>query len=182
MQMGFGPGRSHLCTYLLCMTLKKKKVFSQSRAYTSFPRCFSSTVCGLPSASQPRWVSHGSLWKRNAEPPPQIVSFSHLHRVVWYNQIHSEWAWGECVQRQPFINWLLLKKKKSFGASLVGIPFAQPVQEASGVTQRRRASLELLQKSKCKTNHTYPCYRLHASPKNPPPHTEKLQNASLRNQ
>lgn len=112
MQMGFGPGWSRLCTYLLCMTLKKKKVFSQSRAYTSFPRCFSSAVCGLPSATQPRRVSHGSLWKWNAAPPPQIVPFSHLHRVVWYNQIHSEWAWGECMQRQPFINWLLLKKKK----------------------------------------------------------------------
>lgn len=57
----------------------------------------------------------------------------------------------------------------------MGIPFAQPVQEAFGVTQRK-ASLELLQKSKYKTKFKYPRCRLHTSPKNPPPHTDKQQN------
>lgn len=51
--------------------------------------------------------------------------------------------------------------------SVVGIPFAQAVQEASGVTQRR-VSLELLQKSKYKTEHTYPGCSLHGSLKNLP--------------
>lgn len=58
----------------------------------------------------------------------------------------------------------------------MGIPFAQSVQEAAGITQRRRASLELLQKSKYKTKFKYPHCRLHTSPKNPPPHTDKQQN------
>lgn len=42
-------------------------------------------------------------------------------------------------------------QKNSFGVSLAGIPFAQAVQEVSGVTQRR-ASLELLQKVNTKPN------------------------------
>lgn len=111
--------------------------------------------------------------------PPCLLqimsSLSHLHYVVWYNQIHFEWVWSEYIERQSFINWLLFKKN-FFGAFLVGIPFAQSVQEAAGITQRRRASLELLQKSKYKTKFKYPHSRLHTSPKNPPPHTDKQQN------
>lgn len=64
--------------------------------------------------------------------------------------------------------------------SVVGIPFAQAVQEASGVTQRR-VSLELLQKSKYKTEHTYPGRSLHGSPKNLPLALRNCRTHPLRN-
>lgn len=62
-----------------------------------------------------------------------------------------------------------LNKKKSFGVSLVGIPCAHAVQEASRVTQRRRAPLELLQESKYKTKLKYPCCSFTLHQKNLPP-------------
>lgn len=64
--------------------------------------------------------------------------------------------------------------------SVVGIPFAQAVQEASGITQRR-VSLELLQKSKYKTEHTYPGRSLHGSPKNLPLALRNCRTHPLRN-
>lgn len=107
--------------------------------------------------------------------------FCHLHSAVWYNQIHSEWVRSECMQRQPFIKWRLLKKIKiRSGVPVVGIPFAQSVQEASGVTQKR-VLLELLQKSKYKTKRTYPGCSLHASPKNLPHALRNCRTSPLRN-
>lgn len=51
MQMGFGPGWSRLCTYLLCMTLKKKKKSSHSPGLTRHSHVASavqSVDCPLP--------------------------------------------------------------------------------------------------------------------------------------
>lgn len=53
--------------------------------------------------------------------------------------------------------------------SLVGIPCAQAVQEASRVTQRRRAPLELLQESKHKTKLKCPRCSFTLHQKNLPP-------------